>query len=231
MSACTALIVAAGNASRMQGIDKIMAPLGGTPLILRTVQAMAACPHIHEILVVTREDLIAPVTELCQDEPKFKKAVIGGATRAESVLKGLQAVTTPWVAIQDGARPLVSAEIISKAVETAKEKGAAAPAIPVKDTVKVALEGRVIDTPERSCLFAVQTPQVFATERILHALRQGIAQQLPLTDDCSAMEAMGLPVYLTEGSEENLKITTPMDLLLAEAILERRSAHENRPRI
>lgn len=223
MNTCTALIVAAGRAARMQGIDKIMAPLGGIPLILRTVQALAACPHITEILLVTREDLIAPITELCRNEPKFTKAIVGGESRAESVLMGLQAVDTPWVAIHDGARPLVTPEIVRKAVTTAWKIGAAAPAIAVKDTIKVAQDGRVEGTPDRSRLFAVQTPQVFSTQSILHALQEGIAKQLPLTDDCSAMEAIGSPVFLTEGSEENLKITTPMDLLLAEAILARRS--------
>ena len=224
MNACTALIVAAGRASRMQGIDKIMAPLGGIPLILRTVKALAACPDITKILLVTREDLISPIYELCRNEPKFTKAIVGGESRAESVLLGLQAVDTPWVAIHDGARPLVTKEIVSKAIAAAHLEGAAAPAIPVKDTIKVAEKGLVQRTPDRSQLFAVQTPQVFSTESILQALRQGIAEQLPLTDDCSAMEATGHPVFLTEGSEENLKITTPMDLLLAEAILARRSA-------
>ncbi len=224
MSGCTALIVAAGRASRMQGIDKIMAPLGGIPLILRTVRALAACPDIAEILLVTREDLIAPITELCQEEHKFTKAIVGGETRAESVLRGLQAVERPWVAIHDGARPLVSVEVVSKALAAAQAKGAAAPAIPVKDTIKVAQEGRVDHTPDRSRLFAVQTPQVFSTKGILQALETALAEQLPLTDDCSAMEAAGIPVFLTEGSEENLKITTPTDLLLAEAILARRSA-------
>ena len=224
MNACTALIVAAGRASRMQGIDKITAPLGGIPLILRTVKALAACPDITKILLVTREDLISPINELCRNEPKFTKAIVGGESRAESVLLGLQAVDTPWVAIHDGARPLVTEEIVSKAIAAAHLEGAAAPAIPVKDTIKVAEKGLVKNTPDRSRLFAVQTPQVFSTESILQALRHGIAEQLPLTDDCSAMEATGHPVFLTEGSEENLKITTPMDLLLAEAILARRSA-------
>ncbi len=224
MSACTALIVAAGRASRMQGIDKIMAPLGDIPLILQTVRALAACPEITNILLVTREDLISPITELCREETKFTRAIVGGETRAESVLHGLQAVDTPWVAIHDGARPLVSVEVVSKAVATAQAKGAAAPAIAVKDTVKIAQNGQVEQTPDRRHLFAVQTPQVFSTERILQALRTVLAENLPLTDDCSAMEAVGQAVFLTEGSEENLKITTPTDLLLAEAILARRSA-------
>lgn len=224
MNACTALIVAAGRASRMQGIDKIMAPLGGVPLVLQTVRALAACPDITKILLVTRDDLIAPITELCQNEPKFTKAVVGGESRAESVLRGLQAVNTPWVAIHDGARPLVTKEIISRAIAAAHSEGASAPAIPVKDTIKVAERGFVQSTPDRSRLFAVQTPQVFSTECILQALATALAENLPLTDDCSAMEEMGQPVYLTEGSEENLKVTTPTDLLLAEAILARRNA-------
>ncbi len=221
MTACTALIVAAGRASRMQGIDKIMAPLGGVPLVLQTVRALAACPDITKILFGPRDDLNS---QLCQNEPKFTKAVVGGESRAESVLRGLQAVNTPWVAIHDGARPLVTKEIISRAIAAAHSEGASAPAIPVKDTIKVAERGFVQSTPDRSRLFAVQTPQVFSTERILQALATALAENLPLTDDCSAMEEMGQPVYLTEGSEENLKVTTPTDLLLAEAILARRNA-------
>ncbi len=220
---CTAVIVAAGSASRMKGIDKTIAPVGGEPLILRTVRAVAQAEEITRILIVTREDLIPIVSQLCSSEPKFAGVIAGGSSRSESVLRGLQTATGELVAIHDGARPFVTGELIDRTIRTAIEYGAAAPAIPVKDTIKVARERRVEETPDRSTLFAVQTPQVFYREEIQRILMQAMEQGIPLTDDCSAAEWAGKTVVLTEGSEENIKITTPMDLILGEAILQRRS--------
>ena len=222
---CTAVIVAAGRAARMNGIDKTMTQLGGVPMILRTVRAVAASRKISEILVVTRKDLMAQVTDVCRGETKFSRAIPGGSTRAESVLQGLRAVRTEFVAIHDGARPFVTPEIIDAAVEGAVKWGAAAPAVPVKDTIKVAKDRRIIETPDRSTLFAVQTPQVFCRETILAALERAMEKGIPLTDDCSAAEAAGIPVYLTDGSNENIKITTPVDLAFCEAILKWREDH------
>lgn len=219
---CTAVIVAAGTAQRMRGIDKMMTPLCGTPLLLRTVRALAASEKITQIIIVTRDDLVSQAAALCADEPKLVSAVPGGSTRAESVLRGMKKVETGLVAIHDGARPLVTTGIIDEAVAAAIECGAAAPAIAVHDTIKIAANGFVETTPDRSTLFAVQTPQVFRTAQIMAALQAAMAQSIPLTDDCSAMEAAGKPVRLTAGSEENLKITVPSDLALAEAILKRR---------
>ena len=219
---CTAVIVAAGTAQRMRGIDKMMTPLCGTPLLLRTVRALAASEKITQIIIVTRDDLVSQAAALCADEPKLVSAVPGGSTRAESVLRGLKKVETGLVAIHDGARPLVTTGIVDEAVAAAIECGAAAPAIAVHDTIKIAANGFVETTPDRSTLFAVQTPQVFRTAQITAALQAAMAQSIPLTDDCSAMEAAGKPVRLTAGSEENLKITVPSDLALAEAILKRR---------
>ena len=222
---CAAVIVAAGSATRMNGIDKVMSELGGIPMILRTVWAMAASKKINEIVVVTREDLIGPVTEACRNEKKFRVAIPGGSTRALSVMNGLKAVNTELVAIHDGARPFVTAKIIDDAVQTASECGAAAPAVPVKDTIKVAENHRIIGTPDRSTLFAVQTPQVFKRTKIVAALQAAMQKQIPLTDDCSAAEAAGMEVILTEGSNENIKITTPVDLAFCEAILKWREQH------
>lgn len=221
-NACTAVVVAAGSARRMGGIDKAMTEIGGVPMLLRTVRAMAKSQQISGVTVVTREDLLDRVTALCADEPKFLGAVAGGSSRAESVLRGLNAVLTPLVAIHDGARPLVTVPVIDAAVEAAERCGAAAPAIAVHDTIKIAKNGVVEQTPDRSALFAVQTPQVFETSAIRKALQAALKQALPLTDDCSAAEYAGLQVRLTPGSEENLKITVPSDLVLAEAILQGR---------
>lgn len=204
----------------MCGIDKTMTPIGGIPMILRTVRALAASDRIDEVLVVTREDLIAPITALCMGESKFAGAICGGTTRTESVKNGLLAANGELVAIHDGARPFVSTQIIDETIETAQRFGAAAPAIPVRDTIKVSFDGKISTTPDRASLFAVQTPQVFYREEILDALQK--AAHLPLTDDCSAMEAVGKTVVLTQGSDENIKITTPIDLAFGEVILKRR---------
>ncbi len=219
---CAAIVVAAGSATRMRGIDKALAPIGGVPMLLRTVSALAESEKIDEIIVVTRSDLIEAVTELCRSEAKFSQAVCGGSTRTESVMNGLSAAKTDLVAIHDGARPFITAEIIDRTVAAAKLHGAAAPAIALKDTVKFAQNGVILSTPDRSTLFAVQTPQVFYTDAIYAALSEATKKNIPLTDDCSAMEAMGKPVILTEGSDENIKITTPIDLAFAEAIVKRR---------
>lgn len=219
---CAAVIVAAGSARRMQGIDKIMTPIGGRPMLLRTVQALSASERIDEIVIVTREDLIGQVSELCCGEKKVRAVVVGGQTRTDSVLAGLAQVHTALAAIHDGARPLVSPQVIEDAVRAAEVYGAAAPAIAVHDTIKIASGGIVTQTPDRSTLFAVQTPQVFATETILAALHDAQKRGIALTDDCSAAEAAGIKVHLTQGSEENLKITVPTDLILAEAVIKGR---------
>lgn len=219
---CGAVIVAAGSAQRMRGIDKMLTSLAGQPVLLRTVKALAQSRRIDKIYIITRGELVEQVRELCKEEPKLAAVLPGGESRAQSVLLGLEAVQEELVAIHDGARPLVTVPVIEEAVLTAQEMGAAAPAIPVHDTIKVAREGIITETPDRSKLFAVQTPQVFEREKIIPALKAAMEQNLPLTDDCSAAEFAGLAVRLTQGSEENLKITVPTDLILAEAILKRR---------
>ena len=146
-------------------------------------------------------------------------------TRTDSVMAGLAAVSdrAQLVAVHDGARPLVTDEVICRAVSKAKKFAAAAPAVRVKDTIKVSTGGAVDETPDRSTLYAVQTPQVFDRDLLAAALQNAKEQGIALTDDCSAVEALGMPVQLTDGDEENLKITTPLDLELAALILRRRA--------
>lgn len=222
---CGAVIVAAGTASRMGGIDKIMAPLGGEPVILRTVRAFQECEVIREIVIVTRPDLIDPIMGLCQSFDKVLAVVCGGSSRPESVENGLSALTdkVKLVAIQDGARPLVTWEVIDRTVRAAHTYGAAAPAIPVKDTIKEIRGGLVAKTPDRSALRAVQTPQVFDKELLRGALKKAARDNSAITDDCSAVERMGASVRLVEGDERNLKITTPLDLKIAELLLEEKT--------
>ena len=219
---CGAVIVAAGNASRMGGIDKVMEPLQGEPMILRTVRAFQNCDAIREIVVVTRPDLILPITELCGGFDKVRAVVAGGASRQESVKLGLNTLSekVKLAAVQDGARPLVTWQVIDRAVRAAHSFGAAAPAIPVKDTIKEAVGGVVKKTPDRSTLFAVQTPQVFDFDLLRAAMKKVEQDKVEVTDDCSAVEYLGMTVKLVEGDERNLKVTTPMDLKIAEMLLE-----------
>lgn len=221
---CTAVVPAAGSAVRMEGRDKVMEPLSGMPVLARTLRALDRCPRIDEIVVVTREDLIVPVSQLCREYGinKAAKVVRGGDTRAKSVFLGLNSSSpeAELIAIHDGARPLVSPEVLEAALSCGASTGAAAPAIPVKDTIKRARDRLVTETPDRSELFAVQTPQVFERALISGALQRALEEGWELTDDCSAVERLGMRVTLTQGAEENLKLTTPIDFALAEAILE-----------
>ena len=219
---CGAVIVAAGSASRMGGIDKVMAPLGGEPVILRTVRAFQETDAIREIVIVTREDLIMPVSDLCAGLDKVEAVVVGGGSRQESVWLGLNALSKGMelAAIQDGARPLVTPALIDRTVRAAHSYGAAAPAIPVKDTIKVEKSGLIESTPDRSTLRAVQTPQVFDFDLLRGALQKARNDGAEVTDDCSAVERLGMKIRLVEGEERNLKVTTPLDLKIAELLLE-----------
>ncbi len=219
---CGAVIVAAGSASRMGGIDKVMAPLGGEPMIVKTVRAFQNCEAIAEIIIVTRQDLVAPIQQLCREMDKVRAVVTGGASRQESVWLGLNAFSgkIQLAAVHDGARPLISWELIDRTVRAANSYGAAAPAIPVKDTIKVERSGLVESTPDRSRLRAVQTPQVFDFDLLRGALQKAREDGAAVTDDCSAVERLGMKIRLVEGEERNLKVTTPLDLKIAELLLE-----------
>ncbi len=219
---CGAVIVAAGSASRMEGTDKIMADLCGKPVIYHTAKAFQECDAIREIVIVTREDLLMAVMDACAGFSKVTAVVVGGKDRAESVNNGLNALSkkVKVAAIHDGARPLIDWQTIDRAVRAGSTYGAAAPAVPVKDTVKVVAGGIVKETPDRSALQAVQTPQVFDFDLIRGALVKAQEDEIKLTDDCSAVEHMGMSVKIVKGEERNIKITTPTDLLIARALME-----------
>ena len=219
---CGAVIVAAGTASRMGGIDKVMAELEGEPMILRTVRTFATLDAIKEIVIVTREDLVMPIMELTAHIEKVTAVVVGGSSRQESVSMGLAALSAKvqLVAVQDGARPLISHAVIDRTVRAAHTYGAAAPAIPVKDTIKVVTGGVVSSTPDRKTLQAVQTPQVFDLALLKSALKKAKEDGAEVTDDCSAVERMGMSVKIVEGDERNIKVTTPLDLAIAKLLLE-----------
>ncbi|MEG0824995.1 MAG: 2-C-methyl-D-erythritol 4-phosphate cytidylyltransferase [Oscillospiraceae bacterium] len=224
---CTAIVPAAGSSTRMEGQDKMFALLAGEPVIVHTLRALQNSEFIQEIIVVTREDLILPISDLCKAYALYKvtKVIRGGATRTESVRLGTLEASqqAELLAIHDGARPLVSEGLISAVILRAADCHAAAPAVPVKDTVKRCEGGFVKETLPRETLCAIQTPQVFQASLIKAALEKALTDGAELTDDCSAVERLGMSVALTAGEDTNLKITTPADLAVAEGILEWRS--------
>ncbi len=220
---CSAVIAAAGTGERMEGADKIFSLLCGEPVLLRTVRAFENCPAIQEIVLVVRSEKIVEAANLCRDAGimKVSTVIAGGQTRAESVLRGVNEVSEKahLVAIHDGARPLVTQEVIIRAIEKAKTCGAAVPMLPLSDTVKKHRDGFVTGTPNRGEFCVVQTPQVFDHDMIRGVLSGAAEKKWDMTDDASAVEKSGIAVALSPGSHENIKITTREDLLLAEAIL------------
>lgn len=224
---CAALVAAAGASSRMGGVNKLLEPLDGVPVLVRTLVSFQLAEEVDEIVVAAREEDLVEISRLCHTYgiTKCAKVVRGGESRAHSVLlAALEASPeSDLLAVQDGARPLVTPELIGRVVSAAARCGAAAPAVAVKDTVKsVREDGAVAETLDRNVLRAVQTPQVFEASLLKAALQSALESGVPVTDDCSAVERLGKVVFLVEGEEENLKITTPVDLILAEAILQAR---------
>ena len=225
----SAIIVAAGGSTRMGTSDsKQFVPLLGKPAIAYTLSAFQNCDSVSEIVVVSRAQDIERISQLAEETGccKLSSVVEGGDCRAESVQKGIAAVDpkAQYLAIHDGARPLVTPEEISAVIEVAFETGAAAPGTPVTDTIKFADENNIITgTPDRSTLRAVQTPQVFEKELYTLALSEAETFE-SVTDDCSLIENMGGEVQIVEGSCENIKLTTPIDIVIAESILGKRNA-------
>ena len=224
---CTALVAAAGSSTRMGGGNKLLLPLDGVPVLVRTLTALQQARRVDEIVIAAREEELVEISRLCRTYgiTKCAKVVRGGESRAHSVLlAALEArEDAELLAVQDGARPLVTPALIDAVAEAAARTAAAAPAVPVKDTVKaVRADGTVEQTLDRGALRAVQTPQIFESSLLKAALQSAVEGNVPVTDDCSAVERLGKRVYLVEGDEENLKITTPVDLILAEAILRSR---------
>ena len=208
----TAILVAAG-ASRRMGFDKLSYRLPDGCTVLETsCAALAAHPAVRQVVLVAGAN--RPECErIAAACPKPCCVVDGGETRADSVRNGLAAAEGALVAIHDAARPFVSRAVITAALEAAARTGAAAPAVPVKDTIKVAQGGRVVSTPDRAMLYAVQTPQCFSREKYRQALACVTGEQArQVTDDCSLFELAGMPVELTAGDYGNYKITTPDDL-------------------
>lgn len=218
-----AVIPAAGSSTRMGGENKLLLELNEIPVIIRTLFAFDNCDSIDDIIICCREEEIVLYGNLCKQYEinKVTKIVKGGANRTESVLNGVLECSpeTAYVAVHDGARPLVTEQVIALAVDKAMETGAAAPIVQLKDSIKRIKNGKIIENVNRDAIVAVQTPQVFDKDLLKAALTKAIETGASFTDDCSAVEAIGMTVSVTQGSYENIKITTPEDILVAEALL------------
>ena len=225
LPAVCAVIVAAGSSRRMGGENKLLLEIDGVPVLARTLSAFQKCAAIRDIVLVCREQDIMPYTELAKAFSIDKLCTVtrGGETRTESVLAGITAApeNAVLVAVHDGARPLVSEAVITEAVTTAAEYGAAAPVVPVKDSIKRIEDGNIAADVARDTLAAVQTPQVFRQDLLRRALTSAAERGYSFTDDCAAVESLGTIVKATHGSYQNIKITTPEDILVAEALLTR----------
>lgn len=219
----TCVILAAGSSERMNGIDKLFESLSGMPVLAYSLLACENCRDINEIVVVTRPNTIESVMKICENyaPEKTSMVVAGGATRAASALEGVMAASAKasYIAIHDGARPLVTSELISRVVHLAINKGAAIPVIPVTDTVKTVSDGLVVSTYDRDTLRAAQTPQVFDAELIKAALASACEKGIAVTDDSQAVERLGMKVHVAEGDPDNIKLTLRRDFATAEAIL------------
>lgn len=219
-----AVIVAAGSGTRMDGIDKLFTHIGGKAVLARAIAAFDGSSLVDRVVVVVSGDNVERARELVRDEG-FTKADVctGGARRQDSVRCGLEALgECGYVAIHDGARPLVSGALIERGLEAARRTGAAAPGLPVAETVKETDEnGTIVRTLDRARLYTVQTPQLFRYELIARAHRE-ISRDV--TDDAAMVEALGEPVTVFAGERTNVKITTPEDAELVEALLAGRRA-------
>lgn len=216
------LIVGAG-ASRRAGFDKVFAPLAGQPVLAHSLRAFVACLYVDRVVVVLSANNLEHGRQLVDagNWTKVVRVCLGGERRQDSVAAGLAALSScDWVVIHDAARPLVTPELITRGLAEAELTGAAIAAVPVTDTIKVVGPDMVVgSTPVRSSLWAVQTPQVFRYDLITAAYVGATGEY---TDDASVLEQLGHPVRVFEASQENLKITHPGDLELAEFLLRRR---------
>ena len=222
----SAVIVSAGNSTRMGGINKQFLELDGAPVIANTITMFQRCRMIDEIIIVTRESDIDEIAKLVKeyDFTKVSDIVPGGETRQLSVYEGVTATSNiaDLVVIHDGARPLVTLNVIEETIKTAAEYGAAATGVKVKDTVKVVDDNdNIIDTPDRAYMRFIQTPQVFDKKLYLDAVNI-VENSKDFTDDCMLVEAFGKTVKYVDGDYENIKITTPEDIELAKNYLNRR---------
>ena len=222
----SAVIVCAGNSTRMGGVNKILLPLGERKVIGVTMQAFQKCDSITEIIIVAREDDIPAIQEEAKAAgiSKLSACTTGGATRQESVINGIRKISkeAELIAVHDGARPLVKPEHIEKVIKDASVFGGATLGVPVKDTIKTVDGGLIVDTPPRSSLYITQTPQIFKRNLYFEGIDFALEHSLDFTDDCQLVEAIGGKVAMTVGDYTNIKITAPEDIAIAEVLLKQR---------
>lgn len=223
---CSVVIAAGGFSKRMNGEDKLFIDIAGMPVLVHTLAAFQNIDLVQEIIVVAQTEKFELIGELCRRHSidKVTKIMAGGQTRLESVMTGVLAVSkkAQIIAIHDGARPCVESAVIDEAFSAASKYHAVAPGVPVNSTIKRAKDENVLETIDREGLFEIQTPQVFTAEIIKAALTKAIEKSIKITDDCMAAELIGVPVHLTEGSRNNIKLTTNEDITIIEAILRKR---------
>lgn len=223
----SAVIVAAGQGTRMgPGVDKLFLEVAGRPVVAHTWQRFHDCADVDEIILVVREGLQTAFAELAQQFKLTKphRLVVGGRARQDSVWNGLEALSSgsEIVAIQDGARPCTTVDLIAATIAAARETGAAVAARPVTDTIKESDDGRSITrNVDRARLWAVQTPQTFRVDVIRRALQEVRNRKLEVTDDTAACELIGQPVRLLTSPAPNPKVTMPSDLAYVELLLGR----------
>ena len=221
----TAIIAAAGQGKRMgRGINKVFIPLSHCPVLVHSARKLSQCPEIGNLVIVTGPDEVADVKELLHNFKELKpwQVVAGGSERQYSIANALGVIddSVDIIAVHDGARPLIDTEIISSAIAAAREFRAAGVAVPVKDTIKtVDAEGYIIGTPDRQTLWAIQTPQVFEANLLRRAYDEAARDRFLGTDDAGLVERLGVKVKIVTGSYKNLKITTPEDLYMAQALI------------
>jgi len=235
MSYCSAILLAAGRSQRL-GFDKILTPLAGRPVLFYSFEALWDSPDVQEIIVMTRADLLNQVEFMLSDFGKRKPVSvrIGGAERQDSVWAGLQSASpqATEVLIHDAARPLLTSELIATLLAKARESGSAVAAQKATDTIKIASpDGLVDQTPDRSKIWQVQTPQVFKKEFVHEAYAKVQEDKAAITDDASAVERLGLPVYLVESKTPNLKITRMDDWENLERLFREKRGKEFRQKI
>lgn len=234
MDKVACIIPAAGQGKRMGNqVNKQFLLLSGLPILVHTLRAFDAIPEVNEIILVCRGEEIDYCKEMVESFGiiKVKRFVAGGKERQDSVWAGLQAVSENMeiVLVHDGARPFIDRATILRGIEQAKKCGAVVVGVPVKDTIKmVEGGGRISSTPPRDKLWQIQTPQIFKKDLIYGAYKRGISDKFNGTDDASFVEYIGGDVFVALGTYENIKITTPEDLYLGEAILQRRVDDESR---
>ncbi len=224
----TAVIVAAGSSTRMgKPVSKQLIKLNGTQVIIHTLRAFQKAESISEIIVVCRKNDIEAIKNLAQLNNITKATAFteGGGTRQQSVKNGvlLASSTADYIAVHDGARPLVTPKDINAVVENAVKYKASALGVFVKDTIKVVDEnGFILSTPDRSRLIAIYTPQVFKMDMYKKAIEKAEKENKDYTDDCQLVESLGEKVFVTQGSAMNIKLTTPDDIAVAESFLNNR---------